>query len=257
MLRTAVMPPGSAKTLPAAAPLLTPGQIFCPVGRALDVIGDRWTLVLVRQLLGGAKGFQELRARTGIAPRVLSSRLRKLTAGGFVAAEMVGQRSAYGVTEKGRALEPIVAALARWYLQHGLEDLNVDPQRFSATSAQSILESLPYLLRTDVAKGVALTFEIRLTGLGGGVWTVRIDDGTCSVTAGFADHADVRYTADARVWCGVALGLTDPREAYRKGSISKDGGRQAMDQYFHQISRAHAEAPKPTRPAHVRTTLDR
>ena len=49
--------------------ILRPAQIFDPVARALDLIGDRWTLVLVRQLLGGPKGFQELRVRTGIAPR--------------------------------------------------------------------------------------------------------------------------------------------------------------------------------------------
>jgi DNA-binding HxlR family transcriptional regulator len=232
------MPARTNKAAATPAALLPPGQIFCPVGRALDVIGDRWTLVLVRQLLGGPKGFQELRIRTGIAPRVLSSRLRKLSAGGFVAAERNGARPHYAVTEKGRALEPIVSSLARWYLRHGLEDLNVDPNRFSATSALSILESLPFLLREDRAQGVDLTFEIRLTGLGGGVWTVRIVDGGCSVVAGFADHAD------ARVWCAVALGIEDPRKVYRTGEMSKDGGREAMDHYFHQISRAHEQRTK-------------
>ena len=65
--------------------ILRPTQIFDPVARALDVIGDRWSLVLVRQLLLGPKGFQELRVRTGIAPKVLSSRLRqKLREDGFV-----------------------------------------------------------------------------------------------------------------------------------------------------------------------------
>ena len=242
----------SVKTPRPAAPMLPPGQIFCPVGRALDVIGDRWTLVLVRQLLDGPKGFQELRIRTGIAPRVLSSRLRKLAAGGFVAAHKNGTRPAYAVTETGRAVEPIIAALARWYLRHGLEDLNVDPNRFSATSAQSILESLPFLLREDRAEGVDLTFEIRLSGLGGGVWTVRIVNGSCTVNAGFADHADVRYTADARVWCAVALGITDPREVYRDGRMSKDGAREAMDHYFHQISRAHEAKSKATKASRAR-----
>ena len=64
--------------------ILRPAQIFDPVARALDVIGDRWSLVLIRQLLAGAKGFQELRQRTGIAPRVLSSRLRQLRSDDFV-----------------------------------------------------------------------------------------------------------------------------------------------------------------------------
>ena len=53
-----------------------PAKIFDPVARALEVIGDRWTLVLVRQLLIAPRGFQDLRMRTGIAPRVLSGRLQ-------------------------------------------------------------------------------------------------------------------------------------------------------------------------------------
>jgi len=108
---------------------------------------------------------------------------------------------------------------------------------FTETSAQSILESLPFLLREDRALGVDLTFEIRLSGTGGGVWTVRIVQGACSVTRGFAERADVRYTADASVWCGVALGLIDARKALSDGLLTKDGGREALDRYFHQIPR--------------------
>jgi DNA-binding HxlR family transcriptional regulator len=231
-----------------AREVLPPGEIFCPVGRALDVIGDRWTLVLVRHLLGEPLGFQELRARSGIAPRVLAARLRALIKRGFVA-RGEGARSRYRLTERGRSLEPVISATARWYLRHGLDHLEVDPTGFGATSARSILESLPYLLREDRAHGVDLTFEIRLSGLGGGVWTVRIADGGCSVREGFAQRADVRYTADARVWCAVALGIADAKAVYRDGLMSKDGGREALDYYFHQIARpkppAQPRAPKP------------
>ena len=83
------------------AEILRPAQIFDPVARALDVIGDRWSLVLVRQLLARPKGFQELRVRTGIAPKVLSSRLRQLRSDGFVETEPQGNRSIYRATEKG------------------------------------------------------------------------------------------------------------------------------------------------------------
>lgn len=239
--------------------MLTPGQIFCPVGRALDVLGDRWTLVLVRQLLGGPVGFQELRVRTGIAPRVLAARLRKMTSDGFIESLRDGNRAGYRLTEKGAALEPIITSIAHWYLRHGLDHLNVDANRFSATSAQSILESLPHLLREERAHDVDLTFEIRLTGLGGGVWTVRIRDRGCQVAAGFAEKADVRYTADARVWCGVALGILDPREAYRNGDMTKDGGREAMDYYFRQISRTPPKraAKSPTKPTKTTRTKER
>ncbi|MEE3327854.1 MAG: helix-turn-helix domain-containing protein [Myxococcota bacterium] len=214
----------------------SPGQIFDPVGRALEVIGDRWTLVLIRQLLGGPKGFQELRMRTGIAPRVLSSRLKQLIDDGFVEAVGEGPRSLYGVSARGHSLEPIIASIARWWIHHGLEDLEIDPVRFTDTSAQSVIESLPFLLREERAREAEVTFEIRLSGEGGGVWVVEIKQGHCEVRAGFADHADVRYTAEARIWCGVALGFIDARDAVRRGGMSKDGGKAAMDHYFHQIA---------------------
>jgi DNA-binding HxlR family transcriptional regulator len=227
-----------------ATPILPPQAIFCPVGRALDVLGDRWTLVLLRHLLDGPRGFQELRARCGIAPRVLSARLRKLTADGFVRRAADGPRPLYEASERGCSLEPVITAIARWYLRDGLTELRVDPNRFSGTSAQSILESLPFMLREDRAAGVDLVFEIRLSGVGGGVWSVRIKDGKCTVQRGFAERADVRYTADARVWCAVALGLEDARAVYRQGLMTKDGAREPMDYYFYQISGLRAGAAR-------------
>jgi DNA-binding HxlR family transcriptional regulator len=231
-----------AQTPPSKRPASTSGRaiprpegIFDPVARALEVIGDRWTLVLVRQLGGGPRGFQELRQRTGIAPRVLSSRLRELVSRGFVTTVAEGARSVYALTEEGRSLEPIVVSIGRWWIQRGLEQLGIDATRFNETSAQSVLEALPFMVREDRAKEVDLTFEIRLEGPGGGVWTVRVHDGVCTVHPGFAERADVRYTADARAWCGVALGLLDARDVVRRGLMTKEGGRQAMDHYFHQV----------------------
>jgi DNA-binding HxlR family transcriptional regulator len=229
-------PTGFSDRRPRVREIPRPGGIFDPVARALEVIGDRWTLVLVRHLLGGSRGFQELRQRTGIAPRVLSGRLRDLVAAGFVRSVAEGSRSVYALTEQGRELEPMILAIGRWWIQRGLDDLGIDAQRFSESSAQSVLESLPFMVREDRARGVDLTFEIRLTGPGGGAWAVRIHDGHCTVTPGFAERADVRYTADARTWCGVALGLLDARDVVRSGQMTKEGGRQAMDHYFHQVS---------------------
>ena len=220
-----------------------PRGIFDPVARGLDVVGDRWTLVLVRHLLKGNRGFQELRKRTGIAPRVLSSRLRQLIADGFVESVAEGARSVYGLTEQGRSLEPIIVAIGRWWIQHGLEALDVDARAFDQTSAQSVLESLPFMVREETAREVDLRFEIRLSGQGGGVWTVHVHDGTCEVIPGFSERADVRYTADARIWCGVALGLIDAREVHAQGRFVKQGGREAMDRYFHQVSRPKRSEP--------------
>lgn len=224
----------SSSALGAAA-IPRPAEIFDPVGRALDGIGDRWTLCLIRQLLLGPVGFQELRKRTGIAPRVLSGRLRQLMADGLVEAVAEGARSHYAVTDRGRSLEPVVVALGRWWIQHGIEDFGVDMGRFTETSVQSVMDSLPLMLREDRALGAHVLFEVRLTGDGGGAWSIRIEDGSCEVSQGFAARADVRYTADARVWCALALGRRDPREAAKEGGLVKEGGPEALDFYFHQL----------------------
>jgi DNA-binding HxlR family transcriptional regulator len=216
--------------------ILRPAQIFDPVARALDVIGDRWSLVLVRQLMGGAKGFQELRVRTGIAPKVLSSRLRQLRSDGFVETEPQGNRSIYRATQKGRTLEPIISSIARWWIHEGLSALEIDPQRFTETSALSVLEALPNLLREDASRNAHVVFEIRLSGEGGGVWTIEINEGRCEVRPEFAAGADVRYTASTRDWCAVALGALDAKDAVRQGLLHKEGGPQAMDQFFYQVA---------------------
>jgi len=204
--------------------------LFCPVARGLDLIGERWTLVLVRHLLGGPRGFQELRNRTGIAPRVLSTRLRQLTERSFVETVRAGSRSLYALTPFGRALEPIVREIALWWVRHQMKQSGP----YSETAAASVAEALPFMLREDRAQGVHITYEIRLTGKGGGVWTVRIENGECSVEEGFADHADVRYTADARDWTLLALGLMDDRKAHEQGRLIKDGSGGSMAWYFYQ-----------------------
>lgn len=212
------------------------GPLFCPVGRALDLIGERWTLVLVRHLLGGPRGFQELRTRTGIAPRVLSTRLRQLIERGFVTQVATGSRSPYALTPYGESLEPIVQEIARWWVLHEMEQMGP----FRETSPASVVEALPFMVNREHARGAVCTYELRLTGEGGGVWTVSIQDGTCRVREGFADHADVRYTVDARDWCRMALNRMDDRDAFRAGRLKKDGAGRSLAWYFHR--------PLPLRP---------
>jgi DNA-binding HxlR family transcriptional regulator len=90
----------------------------CPVAKALDVVGERWTLLIVRDLLQGPARFQDLRAQlAGIPPKLLSDRLRVLEEEGVIAREMYSEhppRASYALTERGRGLALIVGALATW-----------------------------------------------------------------------------------------------------------------------------------------------
>ena len=216
--------------MPSTSELNPVGPLFDPVGRGLDVIGDKWTLVLVRHLLGGARGFQELKGRTGIAPRILSARLRQMAQRGLIRSQPEGGRSLYALTDLGRTLEPMVREIALWWVRHFMSETGP----FKETTPASVVEALPFLLREDRARDVRITYELRLTGKGGGVWVVEIDDGTCRVHEGYAQRAQVRYTADARDWTMLAIGLMDDREAASDGRLTKDGQGGSIAWYFHQ-----------------------
>jgi DNA-binding HxlR family transcriptional regulator len=88
----------------------------CPIARTLDLVGEWWTLLIVRDALRGARRFEEFKA-TGIADNVLSSRLKRLTEAGIFKRQRYQthpDRYEYLLTEKGRALGPVVLALRSW-----------------------------------------------------------------------------------------------------------------------------------------------
>ncbi|MGH2604607.1 MAG: winged helix-turn-helix transcriptional regulator, partial [Dehalococcoidia bacterium] len=94
---------------------------FCSLARALERVGDRWTLLVVRDLIGGPQRFTDLKARLGgITPKTLSERLRELTEAGIVAVDRVsGRREVwYRLTPAGAELAPAVGALTLWGLRH-------------------------------------------------------------------------------------------------------------------------------------------
>jgi DNA-binding HxlR family transcriptional regulator len=94
----------------------------CPVARSLDIVGERWTLLIVRDLLSGPTRFQDLfESLSGIAPNVLSDRLKTLESHGLVKRSFYSDhppRAEYSLTEKGLELGVVVLALGRWGVRH-------------------------------------------------------------------------------------------------------------------------------------------
>jgi DNA-binding HxlR family transcriptional regulator len=94
----------------------------CPIACALDVLGDKWTLLVVRDLMGGKSYFKEfLASPEKIATNILAERLARLAANGFVerypASDIAG-RDAYRLTEKGRSLRGLMDQIKTWGLKH-------------------------------------------------------------------------------------------------------------------------------------------
>lgn len=103
----------------------------CAIARSLDVIGDWWSLLIVRDALSGIRRFSEFQRSLGAAKNILTTRLRALVAEGILKTAPASDGSAfleYVVTEKGKALMPVIVALAQWgddYLFSGGERKNV------------------------------------------------------------------------------------------------------------------------------------
>lgn len=109
------------KQVPEREP--TPGFALCedgscPVSKAVRVLDGRWTILVVRDLLGGTRRFTDLRRSLGdVSPKTLTDRLRQLEDAGLVHREIYAEvppRVEYSLTDEGRALEPVLQSLAAW-----------------------------------------------------------------------------------------------------------------------------------------------
>lgn len=92
----------------------------CPVARTVDLVGDRWSLLIVRDAMDGARSFTEFRERTGMARNILTDRLRKLTAHGLLSQVEApsGKRRVYALTAAGRDLFSVIVTLRQWGERH-------------------------------------------------------------------------------------------------------------------------------------------
>lgn len=94
----------------------------CPVAKSLEIVGDRWTLLIVRDLLPGPRRFADLlETLPGVSPAVLSGRLKRLEAHGLIARTAYSERprrASYALTPGGRELERVTGALAIWGARH-------------------------------------------------------------------------------------------------------------------------------------------
>ena len=112
-------------------------QDGCPVARTLDIIGDRWTMLILRDLFRGCSKFSNfLQSLEGISPNLLADRLKRLEERGIVKRVFYSDhppRAEYQLTEKGRALGPVLLAIGDWGFEYELnEEQKADPALIDA-----------------------------------------------------------------------------------------------------------------------------
>jgi DNA-binding HxlR family transcriptional regulator len=168
---------------------------YCGVARALDLVGERWALLIVRELVLGPKRFTDLRAGLpGIATNVLSNRLRQLERDGVVTRRQFpppAPAHVYELTEYGRELVPIMLALGRW----GASTMGPRSPA-QAIRSEWLAVALQAFFDADAAAG--LTANVTLS-LEGALFTLRIGEGQVEVVHGAAAPVDLSIVSDTEL----------------------------------------------------------
>jgi DNA-binding HxlR family transcriptional regulator len=194
----------------------------CAVAHALDLIGERWALLIVRELLLGPKRFTDLRiGMPGASSDVLAQRLREMTEAGVIRRKKLpppAGSEVYELTDWGADLEPVVTHLGRWGSRSG----SLNPAADS--SIDSLVLSLRALFDPRAAQGFSATIGLRL---GDNEFSVVIADGRLRVARGEAEHPTATLGTDRPTLAALLYGGRALDDALRAGAATV-GGKTAV-----------------------------
>jgi len=210
----------------------------CGIARALDVVGERWAVLVVRELMFGPRRFGQIAdGLPGLSPNVLSQRLRELEADGLVRRSTLpppASVAVYELTERGRALEPVLVELGRWG--------SATPRSTTRDlSPAAILFSLRTLF--DPGVGGRVTYGLQLAGEWYGV---EVDGPTIRVTRGRPAGAVASLSTDVATLRQVTMLGSKVRDAEQSGRLIVEGDRRAAARFPKYFRRPQ---PAPARTA--------
>ncbi|MGW5737695.1 MULTISPECIES: winged helix-turn-helix transcriptional regulator [Streptomyces] len=209
----------------------------CPAARALDVVGGRWSLLIVRELLLGPRRYTDLVAGLpGIGPNVLAERLRALRDAGVLTQTKLPPPAAsavYELTALGAAMRPVLDELTRWGLR-----LPTAPRPGDSFRLSWVLGCLRASFRPELAGGVRETYEIRVDG---DTFHLRVDDGVLDIRNGSAADPVCTITTDLGSFLAIGARLVDVEEAVARGLARFEGELSAAARVI-AILGAHPEA---------------
>ncbi|MDT5015535.1 MAG: hypothetical protein QOD39_1695 [Mycobacterium sp.] len=198
----------------------------CAVAHGLDLVGERWALLVVRDLLLGAKRFTDLLAGLpGASADVLTQRLRELTDAGVLHRRRLSPPAAswvYELTPWGAELAPVVVGLAQWASQS-------PGMRYDAPlGTDSLMLSLNALFDRNAAADLQATIAIRL---GDEHFKVRIADGELLVARGEIDHPDAMLETDQATLISLLRKDLPIDDALDSGQLSIAGDRTVIEKF--------------------------
>jgi DNA-binding HxlR family transcriptional regulator len=213
----------------------TYGQ-YCGMARALEMVGERWALLIIRDLFVGPRRFTDLlRGLPRIPTNVLTTRLKELEDAGVVQRRALPRPATgvvYELTEYGRELEEVVLRLARW----GAQSLG-DRRPGEIVTADSMIMALRTTFHPEAARDLQARYELHF---GDVVIHAHIADGTLAAAPGPLPAADLVLIATAPLKPMLA-GEISPEEAIERGFIRIDGPLELLVRFV-EIFRIHPAA---------------
>jgi DNA-binding HxlR family transcriptional regulator/putative sterol carrier protein len=199
---------------------------YCGLAHALELVGERWALVLVSDLLRGPKRFTDLqRGQPRIPSNVLSTRLKEMEDARVIRRRALPRPASgigYELTEYGRELEDIVLGLGRW----GAKTMP-EPRPSDIVTADTLLLALRASFHPEAARELRASYEVRVAEV---VVHAHIDDGALEVDEGPLEDADVAIEANMSLHA-LLIGKLDPSDAIKSGELRVTGNRRLLQRF--------------------------
>jgi DNA-binding HxlR family transcriptional regulator len=198
----------------------------CATAHALELIGERWALLVVRELMLGPKRFGDLRrGLPGISPNVLTQRLQELEAVSIVVRRRLPPPASvwvYDLTDWGRELEPLIREIGRWAARSPTLPMG------RPMSVNSLVLSFRTMFDPARARGLIATLALRLDGQ---PLRVRIAKGKLDIEPGEAEAPDATIEADPNALAQAIYAGMSLDEAVKAGAVRLAGDRKAVDRF--------------------------
>jgi len=199
----------------------------CAAAHALDLVGERWALLVVRELVLGPKRFTDLRTGIrGASPNVLAQRLRELEQAGVVRRRKLPPPAGswvYELTEWGSELEPVITQLGRWGSRSPLRPCE------AGMSIDAVILALRTMFDPHAADELSASYELRL---GENRFRAAVRDGRFELARGHADDPDATIETDPGTLAALVFEARPLSEALRSGDVAIEGDRSAVTHFL-------------------------